>query len=217
MRSHAARRRGFTLIELLVVMAIVAILASLIFSAISSATAQARIALAKSELAQMESAIQDYKDKFGFYPPDNPNDPTINPLYFELRGTTNDGNNYVTLDAGGKISVADINLRFGRLGFANTSTKAHSSDETGAPMSFLNHLRENQVGQINSNQPLIKILVCSAGWPPSSSPAPIPGTTFNPWHYVSSHPTNNPDSYDLWIDLPIGSRIYHINNWSKQP
>ncbi|HEX4264812.1 MAG TPA: prepilin-type N-terminal cleavage/methylation domain-containing protein [Verrucomicrobiae bacterium] len=215
MRSNAVRWDGFTLIELLVVIAIIGVLASLIFSAIHSASSKAKIAVAKSELAQMESAIDEYKDKFGFYPPDNPNDPTINPLYFELLGTTNGAGNYVTLDAGGKISLTDLNSKFGRQGFANTSTKAHSGDAAGAPMTFLNHLGQNQVGSIDTNQPSIKILVCSVGWPPGNNPGPVAGTTLNPWRYDSSHPSNNPGSYDLWVDLAIGSKVYRVSNWSN--
>jgi hypothetical protein len=39
----------------------------------------------------------------------------------------------------------------------------------------------------------------------------------NPWRYNSSNPTNNPGSYDLWIQLSIGGTKYLICNWSSQP
>jgi hypothetical protein len=38
----------------------------------------------------------------------------------------------------------------------------------------------------------------------------------NPWRYVSSGPTNNPGSYDLWVDLYIGGKTYRLSNWSKE-
>jgi hypothetical protein len=38
----------------------------------------------------------------------------------------------------------------------------------------------------------------------------------NPWRYNSSNPTNNPGSYDLWIQLVIGGKSNLICNWSKQ-
>ncbi len=52
-----------------------------------------------AEMAQLETAIDSYKAAYGFYPPSNPlYNPTnvttyeghlINPLYYELLGTTN--------------------------------------------------------------------------------------------------------------------------------
>lgn len=204
---RSSLRGGFTLIELLVVMAIIGILVALTVNGVSRATVNATKSVAVAERAEMESAIQEYHDKLGFYPPDNPNDPAMNPLWFELSGTTNNGVNYVTLDTSGQITVAEINARFNRQGFANTGTKAHSTDESGAPISFLSNLKAKQVGLPDPAQPMIKILSCSAGAPP--------GATLNPWHYVSSHPTHNTGSYDLWVDLAVGGKTYQVNNWSK--
>ena len=158
-----SRPRGFTLIELLVVVTIIGILAGLIVSAFASVGPKAKIAVAQAELAQMETAIKDYHQTLGFFPPDNPNSPSINPLYFELLGTTNDGNTYVTLDASGEISNTngDIHSTFGRDGFANSSTKAHSSDQSGAPVAFLNRLGPRQFGSVDIHKPPDRILVCS--------------------------------------------------------
>jgi prepilin-type N-terminal cleavage/methylation domain-containing protein len=218
MRREKALREGFTLIELLLVIAIIGVLTALVASAMSNTQLRAKKAVAQAELGQMQSAIDEYKEKLGFYPPDNPNDALINPLYFELLGTTNNGLTYVTLDTSGQISniSGDINSKFNRPGFANSSTRAHSTDDSGAPIPFLNHLNSKQSGQFDSSRPLVKILVCSVEWPDANT-APIPGTLLNPWRYVSSHPTNNPGSYDLWVDLLIGKKIYRVSNWSKQP
>jgi prepilin-type N-terminal cleavage/methylation domain-containing protein len=198
---------AFTLIELLVVIAIIAILAALSATVMTRATVSAAKSIAVAERAEMASAIQEYHDRLGFYPPDNPSNPAINPLWFELSGTTNNGVNYVTLDGSGQISMTAINATFNRQGFANSGAKAHSTDESGAPISFLSNLRAKQVGPPDSGQPFIKILSCSAG--------AAPGATLNPWRYVSSHPTNNTGSYDLWVDLVVGGRTYQVNNWSK--
>jgi len=198
-------RWGFTLIELLVVLSIIAILAAMISTAIRSGSIKAARAVGWAEMAQVGSAIQEYHDRLGFYPPDNPNDSAMNPLWFELSGTTNNGVNYVTLDGSGQISVTDINAKFNRQGFANSGAKAHSTDESGAPICFLSNLRLKQVAQPDSSLP--PILSCSVGAPP--------GTNVNPWHYVSSHPTHNVGSYDLWVDLVVGGKTYQVNNWSK--
>jgi prepilin-type N-terminal cleavage/methylation domain-containing protein len=217
MRSWKAFRSGFTLIELLLVIAIIGVLTALVVSGMSPANVKARIAMALAERGQMELAIQEYKDKLGFYPPDNPNNPVINPLWFELLGTTNNGNTYVTLDGSGQISTSEMNTNFGRQGFLNSGTKARATDESGAPMSFLNSLQDRQVRPFDAKQPLVKILVCSEELPSASASAPIPGTRINPWRYVSSHPTNNPGSYDLWVDVVVGGKTYRIGNWSREP
>ena len=39
----------------------------------------------------------------------------------------------------------------------------------------------------------------------------------NPWHYNPINPTNNPDSYDLWIDVVWRGKTNRISNWSKDP
>lgn len=57
--------RGFTLIELLVVIAIIAILAVLVIIRVGSSSADARNSRRKSDLAQMKTAIEQYKAKGG--------------------------------------------------------------------------------------------------------------------------------------------------------
>ena len=37
--------------------------------------------------------------------------------------------------------------------------------------------------------------------------------TPNTWHYNSSKPAHNPDSFDLWADVIIGSKTNTIGNW----
>jgi prepilin-type N-terminal cleavage/methylation domain-containing protein len=63
-------RAGFTLVELLVVVAIIAILAGLITVAASRAIVTARVATIRTEINQLETALELYKQKYGEYPPD---------------------------------------------------------------------------------------------------------------------------------------------------
>ena len=45
----------------------------------------------------------------------------------------------------------------------------------------------------------------------------IDGRTINPWRYNPVDPTNNPTSYDLWVDITVGNRTERISNWSDKP
>ncbi len=60
--------RGFTLIELLVVIAVISMLSSVILASLNSARVRARDAKTRVELRQINSAINLYYDKYGYYP-----------------------------------------------------------------------------------------------------------------------------------------------------
>lgn len=63
------KKRGFTLVELLTVIAIIAILAAIIFPVAGSARERARRAQCISNLSQIGTAIKQYKLTEGGYPP----------------------------------------------------------------------------------------------------------------------------------------------------
>jgi hypothetical protein len=54
------------------------------------------------------------------------------------------------------------------------------------------------------------------GWPGTVYTNSL-GAKLNPWRYNSSNPYHNPKSYDLWIDVAVGSKTNRICNWSDRP
>jgi prepilin-type N-terminal cleavage/methylation domain-containing protein len=221
------RPPGFTLIEMLVVIAVIAILASLIFP-VSAAVQRARVrSAARAQLAQVETAITMYKSKLGYYPPDNPirvadgtTNYALNQLYYELVGTVLTSTVYRTLNGATTITNGNFPTAFSALGtFANTTQNANSDDVSSAA----NFMKTMKAGQfllaINSlpnglNGPVMVLGTTLKGplmYTDSS------GNSINPWFYNSSNPTNNTASFDLWTDVLIGGRTNRICNWSPRP
>lgn len=206
-------RRAFTLIELLVVISIIAVLAALILPVANSVGRVKKIDTATAELQNLESALENYKAKYGVYPPSNPHSPIINQLYYELSGVTNDGANYYPLDGSAYVTVNAFQGEFGVGGVVNCSKGG--GDETVYAKDFLPGLKANQIASItNGAGSTYYYLVTSVGGPDAIY-QPLPGTSANPFRYVYPG-TNNPSSYDLWIQLSIKSTKYLVCNWSQQ-
>jgi len=206
--------KAFTLIELLVVISIIGLLAALIVGLSGVAIKKARIARVQSELAQWEMLIENYKTKKGFYPPDNTTDPAVNPLFYELAGTIYTPPPptppyYQTLNGEFKITTNAVGSCFRIGGFFNAA-----QDKQEVVESYRSR-KTSQYFEITTNGATIVVL----GVPVDGAIqfADVRGKKFSPWQYVSSNPRNNPNSFDLWLDLLIGGKTNRICNWSKAP
>ncbi len=212
-------RRAFTLVEMLVVIAVIAILAAMIFPAFGALKRKAAIQKAQTELQLVASAITDYKHQYGHYPPDHPANPTVNGLYFELLGTVQKVTKKIlyfeTKNGDARIATNDVPLRFGQGGFVNC-TKSGGDDNAQAAKKFLVELKPTQYGEIvpGSN---IRLLACSVKWSDNNTSPISTNPGLNPWRYVSSNPTNNPGEFDLWVDILVGGKTNRISNWSDKP
>ena len=216
--SAIVRARAFTLIELLVVIAIIGVLAAFIIPTLKAVKRNQYLSNAKAELALMESAIEAYKSTYGFYPPNSTllvNNIPINPLYYELLGTTNNNGTYQTLDGSAQpISLTSMTAAFNLGGFINC-TKPGAGEDAAAAKNFLPDLKPNQYGVItNGNNIAVTELLCSVGGPdPGYRPFGV--SDLNPWRY--SYPgTNNSGGYDLYVQLVISGKTNLVCNWSKQ-
>lgn len=206
---------AFTLIELLVTISIIAVLAGLVVGGAAMAGSKARISRCNSELQQLSTAINEYKDKLGFFPPDNTNNVAVNQLYYELSGTLRtgpaDSRSYQTLDNSERMSSATAQTFFGTGGFLN------ANEDKKEVKTFLN-FKAGQHAEISSN-PDVEVLVSPVPWNPKYGTPPVinhgtkNNTAVNPWRYVSTQPTNNSTSFDLWVEYHSGGKTNLIKNW----
>ena len=226
-KANLTAQRAFTLIELLVVISIIGVIASMTLVVAGSVAKNKKISVARSELETIQLALDNYKAKYGVYPPGNKNATTIyqptsndraqfSQLYFELSGTkaaTIAGVNYfVTLDDRFQIKVVDVNPAYGVGGFINC-TKGGGED-VAAAKNFLPGLTPNQFDdQVTNNGVRTTALVTSVDGPDDNY-KPLGAVGLNPIRYVYPG-TNNVGSYDLWVQLQISGKKYLVNNWSK--
>jgi type II secretory pathway pseudopilin PulG len=200
-----------------VVIAIMAILASFLIPVLGGVSKTKKLNVATAELRQIELALDGFKAKYGAYPPSNtqtfPAGQTnvmYPQLYYELVGVTNDLANkrYVTVD-GAMMNDVDVPTAFGVGGFVNCWKGA--GDEITPAQNFLLSLSSKQIATVQANGIWITNLVTSVGGPDANYPPTSP--SINPFRYLCPG-VNNPNSYDLWVQLQISGTKYLVCNWN---
>jgi prepilin-type N-terminal cleavage/methylation domain-containing protein len=215
---HASRithQRGFTLIELLVVISIMALIAAMIFPVAGAVSKLKYVHTAKAELNQIKSALEDYKAKYGVYPPGTVNC-AENVLYYEFSGVTHNTGaaTYTTLDGACTISEVNYSAAFGVGGIINC-TKGGAEDGTTAK-NYLPSLKQNRIGASTAlgGVPVTNLISSVHGLDPAYQPLGVSDA----YPFCYAYPgTNNPSSYDLWIDLKISGKTNRICNWLDNP
>jgi prepilin-type N-terminal cleavage/methylation domain-containing protein len=211
---HSALRTplAFTLIELLVVISIMAILAGFTLMVLGGIKKRQYLNTATAQLHQIETALDNYKAKYGVYPPGNANNPLLSQLYYELSGTAINGVNFVTLDGSSQIKIVDVQTAYGVGGFINCSKG--SGEEAQVAKNFLPSLPPNRFNlYVTNNGIQTAMLVTSVGGPDQNY-QPLNAAGLNPFRYAYPG-TNNPSTYDLWIDLSISGKTNRIGNWGS--
>jgi general secretion pathway protein G len=128
--ARGSGRRGFTLIEMMVVIVIIGILLAMVAAAVVKGLGKSKETRNRSDVSQMELALEQFKQRFGAYPPSRIVLYDKYAFYFDATGNYKDGQL-------GKDSVAFLNRMFPRLASQNLtdynypwtySQKANPSD-----------------------------------------------------------------------------------------
>lgn len=205
------RRRSavaFTLIEMLLVISIIGVLTAMIIG-LSGYAAEKRIrSRVTAELHMLLTAIDSYKAQFGTYPPDNQFTNSFpNQLYYELSGTevktVGNVSTFTSFQHQEQLTSSQISSVVGRMGFLNASDNAQSVKSFLSRPPKIEHYTNNNVQNFD-------VLVASAPGPNDIGPGSV---KINPWRYIVTNPTNNPTTFDLWVEVKIGKKTILISNW----
>ena len=237
--AFRARRSAFTLIELLVVIAIIGMLAAMIANLAAPSSIARKRKLMDAAKEQLITAIENYKAKIGFYPPDNAllsdlskvTDYSLttarNPLLYELTGPrvdvdANDLPTNFQLFNSTNASPSDLETVYGRKGLANSSSM-NTSDQrsfnflipTPNPTQYKSYPENKDT--LGLNQILGLVVPVSLDRDPANPAVQTPPDFVNFWHYdASSANRHNMDSYDVWAVYSLGKNIVTNGNWIQQ-
>ena len=234
MNSPASRPDAFTLIELLVVISVIGILASLIVGISSSASTSKKLSATEGKLQELITALESYKSDVGSYPPDSKFaggfvNTVTNQLFYELSGTVLQNGAYRVSAGGEGVSQAACRQFFGTDGFQNVGLRG--KDAT----SYVEFSGSDSASIAQTDNGNVNLLISPVRWPAKALAGvdsrgraledyrPIKSNDpalrlLNPYQYRSSgRDRYNQASFDLWVDVPIGDKIYRVNNWAKEP
>jgi hypothetical protein len=106
----------------------------------------------------------------------------------------------------------------------------NSAEAPEKPKGYLSNLKASQWKEVSvEGASDVELLVAPLEWPTAlANQHPLYGKLvdtparpvksqlrLNPWRYVSTKPTNNPATFDLWADVHIGKERRVIGNWKN--
>lgn len=207
--------RAFTLVEMMVVIAIIGILSGLLYTAFPQIIKKANKAKVLAEFKKLETAIDEYHKTHNTYPLDNPTNRQVNPLYYELQGTTwNAASSSYDL-VGERILESNVRLYFGQDGLRNVT---HDSNDATAPKAkaFLQGLPSSAYTVVTNTTAVdLRVLRVPVKDSDTNMVTAANGDLVNVWYYNSSTPIYNKGKYDLWAEFESGGTRYRISNWER--
>jgi prepilin-type N-terminal cleavage/methylation domain-containing protein len=173
------RRAGFTLVELLVVIAIIGVLSALLTVGLYAAFNSARTFELSQSMTQVQTAVEQFKTKYGTYPPDmsDVSDPTI------LPGSDN-------------VNAANMAVAFPY--FTAFINKAYPRADRNAIAAFCNHIRIGG-GRMDQAEALVFFLAAS-----SKDPRFPLGRLANPANppINANYVPPQPNEYEIFYEFP---------------
>ncbi len=206
------------MIELLTVIAVIGILAGLLFPAGAAVKRKATLKRVEGELAQIANAIETYKIDKAFYPPDNStvrnateaslysnvNTPASqNSLYYELGGARREGTGYRSLVDNTVVAENILTTAFSVGGVMNANVGG------AEPKNYLQAFKPAQYSTGPSGLMVLSTVV-KGPTAPEAGPSRFCYAATSQW-------LRNPSSFDLWVDVIIGGKTNRISNWSDKP
>lgn len=225
LRRQQLGRGAFSLIEMLVVVAIIGILASIILATLPSIYKNRAVRGAQAQLKMIETEINDYHSKYNSYPLDNPNrsaiiNNAVHPLYYELVGSTYNQSAGTFSTVSETITELNIRSYFNQDGFRNVTLDVNNP-ESAKSKNFFTSLSSDQFRGYDPSGtgagPELKLLRYSVKDVDANMLKDMNGDLFNPWRYISTGPTNNQASFDLWVEFEVSGSRYRVSNWEKEP
>ena len=191
MKPISKTKRAFTLVELLVVISIIALLAALtvgLYSRVKGKTVESAIF---AEMEQVKLALQSYKEdpKHGVFPPSGPLG--NNKLYYYLSGEAE------LMKSFGLRPPQSFTVDF------TTLAQLHDLD----PGKIKKRRMEDGIKNLLPNLKMKQFdeTQGSRNSPIGNLYSPLPDETHPkgraPWNYNSGNPTNNLETYDLWVTI----------------
>ena len=176
--------------------------------------ATARLCLeASRQRDRLISAIQEYKQSLGFYPPDHvlcqaplAVDAVTNQLLYELLGTVHDVTNDAFIPSGfPQISAALVKEFFG------TESIRNSVEQPEQSRHFLDAANTMAVSAVKREVPVGLIAI----WPNwAGMEADLyPYFEVASWRYNSSSPEHNVGGFDLWLEIRTSRTNIVVKNW----